>query len=134
MTVLLAMSGEQQATRFRFPSSKPTDAVPVAMHDLLPLHGCLLFCLQPVQAKKKDKIMTMDPKEITFDMVNKKMREILAARGRKGTDKTEQVGRAAGWAMRPAEHEIETRGQLTTTGRRPMGWQLPGRGGEVVQR
>jgi translation initiation factor 3 subunit C len=47
--------------------------------------------LQPVQAKKKDKIMTMDPKEITFDMVNKKMREILAARGRKGTDKQEQV-------------------------------------------
>lgn len=42
-------------------------------------------------AKKKDKILTMDPSEITYEMVNRKMREIIATRGRRGTDKQEQV-------------------------------------------
>ncbi|KAL6748871.1 eukaryotic translation initiation factor 3 subunit 8 N-terminus-domain-containing protein [Haematococcus lacustris] len=46
---------------------------------------------QAHQAKKKDKIMTMDPKEITYDMVNKKLKEVLMTRGKKGTDKQEQV-------------------------------------------
>lgn len=34
----------------------------------------------------------MDPKEITFEMVFRKLKEIVATRGRKGTDKLEQVG------------------------------------------
>ncbi|KIZ00748.1 Eukaryotic translation initiation factor 3 subunit C [Monoraphidium neglectum] len=42
-------------------------------------------------AKKKDKILTMDPSEITYEMVNRKMREIIATRGRRGTDKQEQA-------------------------------------------
>ncbi|GFH25806.1 eIF3 p110, partial [Haematococcus lacustris] len=48
-------------------------------------------CHRAHQAKKKDKIMTMDPKEITYDMVNKKLKEVLMTRGKKGTDKQEQV-------------------------------------------
>ncbi len=42
-------------------------------------------------AKKKDKILTMDPSEITHEMVNKKLRDIVMTRGRRGTDKQEQV-------------------------------------------
>eukprot|EP00798_Chlamydomonas_sp_ICE-L_P014783 gene14783-20833_t len=42
-------------------------------------------------AKKKDKMLTMDPKEITYEMVSKKLREIMLTRGRRGTDKEEQV-------------------------------------------
>mmetsp|Transcript_33430 Transcript_33430/g.84725 ORF Transcript_33430/g.84725 Transcript_33430/m.84725 type:complete len:947 (-) Transcript_33430:272-3112(-) len=49
------------------------------------------FRKQPQAAKKKDKLMTMDPKEITYEMVNKKLREIVMSRGRRGTDKQEQV-------------------------------------------
>lgn len=42
--------------------------------------------------KKLDKLMTMDPKEITFEMVHKKLMEIVSTRGRRGTDRQEQVG------------------------------------------
>jgi hypothetical protein len=42
-------------------------------------------------AKKKDKLLTMDSSEITYEMVAKKLREIVTSRGRKGTDKQEQV-------------------------------------------
>lgn len=42
-------------------------------------------------AKKKDKLLTMDASEITYEMVAKKLREIVTSRGRKGTDKHEQV-------------------------------------------
>lgn len=41
--------------------------------------------------KKKDKLLTMDPTEITYEMVNKKLREIALARGKKGVDRQEQV-------------------------------------------
>lgn len=43
-------------------------------------------------AKKKDKLLTMDASEITYEMVAKKLKEIVTTRGRKGTDKHEQVG------------------------------------------
>jgi translation initiation factor 3 subunit C len=43
-------------------------------------------------AKKKDKLLTMDASEITYEMVSKKLKEIITTRGRKGTDKHEQVG------------------------------------------
>lgn len=43
-------------------------------------------------AKKRDKLLTMDANEITYEMVAKKLREIVTSRGRKGTDKHEQVG------------------------------------------
>jgi len=41
--------------------------------------------------KKKDKLLTMDPSEITYDMVARKLREIALARGKKGVDRQEQV-------------------------------------------
>ena len=41
--------------------------------------------------KKKDKLLTMDPTEITYEMVNKKLREIALARGKKGVDRQEQA-------------------------------------------
>lgn len=34
----------------------------------------------------------MDASEITYEMVAKKLKEIITTRGRKGTDKHEQVG------------------------------------------
>ena len=42
--------------------------------------------------KKRDRLLTMDPTEITYEMVNKKLREIALARGKKGVDRQEQVG------------------------------------------
>ncbi len=33
----------------------------------------------------------MDPTQITYDMVGKKLREIVTSRGRKGVDRSEQV-------------------------------------------
>jgi translation initiation factor 3 subunit C len=33
----------------------------------------------------------MEPADISYDMVAKKLREIVMSRGRKGTDKQEQV-------------------------------------------
>lgn len=41
--------------------------------------------------KKKDKILTMDKTQITYEMVNKKLKEIAMARGKKGVDRQEQV-------------------------------------------
>lgn len=43
------------------------------------------------EPKKKDSIMTMDPKDITHELVAEKLSDILAARGKKGADRTEQV-------------------------------------------
>lgn len=43
------------------------------------------------QEKKRDKLFTMDPTQITYDMVGKKLREIVTSRGRKGVDRSEQV-------------------------------------------
>ena len=49
--------------------------------------------------KKKDKLLTMDPKEITYELVARKLKEIRESRGRRGTDKQEQVrGRRGGGA------------------------------------
>ena len=64
-------------------------------------HTHTLLSLQPQAAKKKDKLMTMDPKEITYEMVNRKLREIVMSRGRRGTDKQEQVRSAC---TRPCAH------------------------------
>ena len=41
--------------------------------------------------RKKDKLLTMDPKEITHELVAKKLKELISQRGRRSTDKREQV-------------------------------------------
>jgi len=41
--------------------------------------------------KKKDKILTMKPEDVTYTMVRTKLEEINIARGKKGTDRKEQV-------------------------------------------
>jgi len=43
------------------------------------------------QEKKKDKLLSTDPSEITYDVVAKKLREIVVARGKKGIDRSEQA-------------------------------------------
>ncbi|MEW5305255.1 MAG: hypothetical protein WDW36_007810 [Sanguina aurantia] len=42
-------------------------------------------------AKRKERLLAMDPKEISYSMVSSKMRELAMTRGRRGTDKQEQV-------------------------------------------
>jgi hypothetical protein len=56
---------------------------------------CVCPCAAAGAAKKKDKLLTMDSSEITYEMVAKKLREIVTSRGRKGTDKQEQVRRSS---------------------------------------
>lgn len=51
--------------------------------------NAMASCVGP--SKKKDKLLTMDSSEITYEMVARKLREIVTSRGRKGTDKQEQV-------------------------------------------
>jgi translation initiation factor 3 subunit C len=41
--------------------------------------------------KKRDKILTMDPTQVTYDMLTKKLKEVVMARGKKGVDRQEQV-------------------------------------------
>ena len=46
-----------------------------------------------VVQRPKDKLLTMDPKEITYEMVQKKLQEIAMARGKTTRiDRQEQVG------------------------------------------
>lgn len=70
-----------------------------------------------MQPKKKDKLFTMDPKEITYEMVAKKLREIVAARGRRGTDKHESVEMLAYLAnvSRGAAQRFEVLAQLVSS-------------------
>lgn len=42
-------------------------------------------------APKKDKLLTMNPAEITYEMVARKLRDLTQARGRKGVDRQEQL-------------------------------------------
>lgn len=41
--------------------------------------------------KKKDKLFTMDPQQISFDMVRAKLKELVMTRGKRGVDRNEQV-------------------------------------------
>ena len=41
--------------------------------------------------KKKDKFFTMDPQQISFDMVRQKLKDIVMTRGKRGVDRNEQV-------------------------------------------
>lgn len=51
-------------------------------------------CVAPLMMSPcpfQDKLLTMDPKEITYEMVNKKLQEIVLSRGKKGIDRQDQV-------------------------------------------
>lgn len=59
--------------------------------------------------KKKDKLLTMDPTQISYEMVSRKLREITLARGKKGIDRQEQVltlmhARWPGWLRSHSSH------------------------------
>lgn len=43
------------------------------------------------QDRKKDMLLTMDPAKITYEMVSNKQKEIAQARGKRGTDRQEQL-------------------------------------------
>jgi len=49
--------------------------------------GGAVTCVRRAQ----DKILSMDPTQITYEMVSKKLREIVTSRGKKGIDRNEQV-------------------------------------------
>ncbi len=62
-------------------------------------HSPDVLCFTPhstVQIKtkgerKKDKFFTMDPTQISFDMVRQKLKDIVMTRGKRGVDRNEQV-------------------------------------------
>jgi len=60
-----------------------------------------------VAARPKDKILSMDPKEISYEMVSKKLREVAAARGRATAldrqDQMEMLAYLSGVARGPAQ-------------------------------
>lgn len=60
-----------------------------------------------VAARPKDKILSLDPKEISYEMVQKKLREVALARGRATAldrqDQVEMLGYLAGVAKGPAQ-------------------------------
>lgn len=41
--------------------------------------------------RKRDKLLSMDPNDVTYEMVAKKLREVIGLRGKKGIDRQEQV-------------------------------------------
>lgn len=43
--------------------------------------------------RKRDKLLSMDPNDVTYEMVAKKLREVIGLRGKKGIDRQEQVCR-----------------------------------------
>ena len=49
----------------------------------------------------------MDPKEITYEMVNRKLREISLARGKKGVDRQEQVHASDLQAVFCTVHDVQ---------------------------
>ena len=53
--------------------------------------GCLAMQIKSKTEKKKDKFFTMDPQQITFDMVRQKLKDIVMTRGKRGVDRNEQV-------------------------------------------
>lgn len=70
-----------------------------------------------VVARPKDKILSMDPKEISYEMVQKKLREVAAARGRATAldrhDQVEMLAYLSGVAKGPAQ-KIEVLVHLVT--------------------
>lgn len=60
-----------------------------------------------VVARPKDKILSMDPKEISYEMVQRKLKEVAAARGRSTAldrqDQAEMLSYLAGVARGPAQ-------------------------------
>ena len=51
-------------------------------------------CVEQIKSKtekKKDKLFTMDPQQISFDMVRQKLKELVMTRGKRGVDRNEQV-------------------------------------------
>ena len=56
--------------------------------------------------KRRDRILAMDPKDITFTLIAAKLREVVTVRGKKGVDRQEQVDMLqylAGVAKGPAQ-------------------------------
>ena len=66
---------------------------PIAMlsHDLFQHPAALAPQIKSKTEKKKDKFFTMDPQQITFDMVRQKLKDIVMTRGKRGVDRNEQV-------------------------------------------
>lgn len=52
---------------------------------------CSVVQIKSKGEKKKDKFFTMDPQQISFDMVRQKLKELVMTRGKRGVDRNEQV-------------------------------------------
>ena len=75
-----------------------------------------------VVQRPKDKLLTMDPKEITYEMVQKKLQEIAMARGKTTRiDRQEQVSRPCSHGLQARSFGVHARHECLRSWKEPAG-------------